>query len=83
MSVLVRREPVPNWYAAQSRKTEALPLAGTLRMLMKWKIIFYPSTSHLDRNFGFICLFIFAYEKSCVCVNVLLTNTVYMVRPML
>ena len=25
--VLVRREPVPHWYAAQSQKTEALPLS--------------------------------------------------------
>ena len=26
-SVLVRREIVPNWYAAQSQKTDALPLS--------------------------------------------------------
>ena len=27
ISVLVRREPVPHWYAAQSQKTDALPLS--------------------------------------------------------
>ena len=27
ISVLVRHEPVPNWYAAQSQKTDALPLS--------------------------------------------------------
>ena len=27
ISVLVRREPVPNWYAAQSQKSDALPRA--------------------------------------------------------
>ena len=27
ISVLVRREPVPHWYAIQSQKTDALPLS--------------------------------------------------------
>ena len=27
ISVLVRREPVPHWYATQSQKTDALPLS--------------------------------------------------------
>ena len=27
ISVLLRREPVPNWYAGQSQKTDALPLS--------------------------------------------------------
>ena len=36
ISVLVRREPVPHWYAAQSQKTDALPLShgGSCRKII-------------------------------------------------
>ena len=40
ISVLVRREPVPHWYAAQSQKTDALPLShgGSLVAVLNKRI---------------------------------------------
>ena len=34
ISVLMRREPIPNWYGAQSQKTDALPLSQDTHFLM-------------------------------------------------
>ena len=43
ISVLVRREPVPHWYAAQSQKTDVLPLShgGSLWATRGYDLIVY------------------------------------------